>query len=94
MEMTAVHSSLAAFDSASEDWTEYIECLQYYFDTNGISDTAKQQGVLLSYYGPSTFQLLQSVVLLAPLTELSFKDLVAKMKAHQEPKPSVIIQQY
>ena len=59
MEMTAVHSYLAAFDSVSEDWTKYIECLQYYFDANDISDTAKQRGVLLSYCGPSTFQLLQ-----------------------------------
>ena len=82
MEITAVHGSLAAFDSALEDWTKYIERLQYYFDANGISNTAKQRGLLLSCCGPSTFQLLQSIVLLTPLTELSFKDLVVKMKAH------------
>ena len=40
--MTAVHGSLAAFDSALEDWTEYIERLQFYFDANGISDVVKQ----------------------------------------------------
>ena len=89
--MTAVHGSLAAFDSTSEDWTEH---LQFYFDTNGISDTAKQQAVLLSCCGLSTFQLLRSLVLPTPLTELSFKDLVAKMKAHCEPKPLVIVQCY
>ena len=33
-EMIAVHGSLAAFDPASEDWTEYIECLQFYFTAN------------------------------------------------------------
>ena len=39
--ITAVHGSLAAFDSTSEDWTEYIERLQFSFDANGISDAAK-----------------------------------------------------
>ena len=53
--MTAVHGSLAPFDFATEDWTEYIECLQFYFDANGISDAAKQRAVLLSCCGPSTF---------------------------------------
>ena len=53
--MAAVHGSLAPFDSAVEDWTEYIERLQFYFDANGISDAAKQQAVLLSCCGPSTF---------------------------------------
>ena len=92
--MTAVHGSLAPFDSAAEDWTEYIECLQFYFDVNGISDAAKQRAVLLSCCGPSMFRLLRSLVLPTPLTELPFKDLVAKMKPHCEPKPSVIVQRY
>ena len=55
MRMTAVHSSLAVFDSALEDWTEYIERLRFYFDINGISDAAKQQAVLLSCCGPLPF---------------------------------------
>ena len=42
MRMAAVHSSLAAFDSASEDWTEYVERLQFYFNANDISEAAKQ----------------------------------------------------
>ena len=94
MRMTAVHGSLAAFESASEDCTEHIERLQFYFDANGISNAANQRAVLLSCYGPSTFRLLRSLVLPTPLTELSFKDLVAKMKAHREPKLSVIVQRY
>ena len=54
----------------------------------------EHSAVLLSCCGPSTFRLLRSLVLPTPLTELSFKDLVAKMKAHREPKPSVIVQRY
>ena len=41
MRMTGVHGSLAVFDSALEEWTEYIDRLQFYFDANGISDAVK-----------------------------------------------------
>ena len=84
--MIAVHEFLAVFDSALEDWTAYIEFLQFYFNANGISDAAKQQAVLLSCCGPSMFRLLWSLVLLSSLTELLFKDLVVKMKTHTEPE--------
>ena len=40
------------------------------------------------------FSLLQSLALPTPLTDFSFKDLVVKMQAHREPKPSVIVQCY
>ena len=53
--MTAVHGSLAAFDSVVEDWTEYTECLQFYFHANGISEAVKQQAVLLSYCRAQAF---------------------------------------
>ena len=53
--MTAVHGSLAAFDSVVEDWTEYIERLQFYFNANGISEAVKQQAVLLSYCQAQAF---------------------------------------
>jgi len=53
--MTAVHGTLATFDSATEEWTEYIKCLEFYFTANGITDAAKQRAVLLSCCGPSTF---------------------------------------
>ena len=46
--MTAVHGSVAAFDSATEEWTEYIERLEFYFAANGITTAAQQRAVLLS----------------------------------------------
>ena len=92
--MIAVHGSLAVFDSALEEWTEYVERLEFYFAMNGITDSTMQQAVLLSCCGSSTFRLLRNFVLPAPLTDFSFQELVAKMKAHQEPKPSVIVLPY
>ena len=59
--MAAVHGSLAAFDSTTEEWTEYIERLEFYFAANGITDAAKQRAVLLSCCGPLTFRLLRSL---------------------------------
>ena len=88
----SVDSTLATFDSDTEEWTEYIKRLEFYFAANGITDAAKQWAVLLSCCGPSTFHLLRSLVLPSPLTDFSFTDLVSKMKAHREPKPSVIVQ--
>ena len=79
--MTAVNGSLTAFDSNTEEWTEYIECLEFSFTANGITDGAKQCKVLLSCCGPLTFCLMRSMVLPNPLTDFSFKELVAKMKA-------------
>ena len=94
MRMTVVHGSFATFDSTSEEWTEYVERLEFYFVMNGITDSTKQRAVLLNCCGSSTFRLLRSLVLPAPLTDFSFRELVAKMKAHQEPKPSVIVLRY
>ena len=82
--MAAVHGSLATFDSSTKEWTEYIERLEFYFTANGIMDAAMQQAVLLSCCGSSTFRLLRSLVLPTLLTDFLFKELVAKMKAHQE----------
>ena len=79
-----------------EDWIEYIERLQFYFDANGISDAVKQSSIteLLWTFNVPTTTGVQSLVLPTPLTVLSFKDLMAKMKAEREPKPSVIVECY
>ena len=92
--MATVHGTLSAFDPAMDEWTEYIERLQFYFTANGIKDDSKKRAVLLSSCGPATFRLLRSLVLPATLTEFSFSDLVSKMRAHREPRPSVIVQWY
>ena len=94
MRMATVHGTLSAFDPAMDEWTEYIERLQFYFTTNGIKDDSKKRAVLLSSCGSATFQLLRSLVLPATLTEFSFSDLMSKMRAHREPRSSVIVQWY
>ena len=53
--MATVHGTLSAFDPAMDNWTEYVERLQFYFTANGIKDDSKKCAVLLSSCGPATF---------------------------------------
>ena len=92
--MSTVYGTVSPFDPTTDEWSEYVERLQFYFTANGIKDDSKKRAVLLSNCGPSTFRLLRSIVLPAPLTDFSFSELVSKMKAHREPRPSVIVQRY
>ena len=90
----AVHGALAAFKPQEEDWSEYTERLTFYFAANGITTDAKKRAVLLSYCGPATFRLLRSLVLPVSLDEISFENLMKKMKEHREPQPSVIVRRF
>ena len=58
MRITAVHGAVAPFDPDTDEWTEYIEHLQFYFAANNIRDGAKQKAILLSDCGTSAFRLL------------------------------------
>ena len=90
----AVHGALAAFNPREEDWSEYSERLTFYFSANGITTDAKKRAILLSCCGPATFRLLRSLVLPRALEEFSFTELVAKVKEHKEPQPSVIVRRF
>ena len=90
----AVHGALAAFKPQEEDWSEYTERLTFYFAANRITTDAKKRAVLLSCCGPATFRLLRSLVLPVSLDEISFENLVKKMKEHREPQPSVIVRRF
>ena len=90
----AVHGVLAAFNPQDEDWSEYAERLTFYFTANGITAGAKKRAILLSCCGPATFRLMRSLVLPGALDDFSFDDLVAKVKEHKEPKPSIIVRRF
>jgi len=91
MRMTAVHGVVTPFDPDNDEWTEYIESLQFYFAASNIRDGVKQKSILLSNCGASTFRLLRSIVLQDALVDVTFTTLVDKMKDHSKPKPSVIV---
>ena len=46
------------FDPASgEDWTQYVEWMEYYFLVNGITSADKQRAVLISAMGEQKLKL-------------------------------------
>ena len=93
-EMTTIHGSVAAFDPSKEDWTIYIERLTQYFVANDVNDAEKKRAILLSACGPATFKLIRSLIGAEVLATTSYTDIVARMKEHYDPKPSVIVQRF
>ena len=87
----ATHGSLNEFDSSKEDWVSYTEWLQQYFIANSIPEDAgeKRRALLLSACGPSTYQLIRSLVSPAQSKEKTFEELVEVVKKHHNPKPSL-----
>ena len=91
----ATHGSVSAFDRSKEDWTSYIERLNFYFAANDVAAEAKQRAILLSVCGASTYKLIRSLVSEPDkLNSTPFKDIVKLVKDHYDPKPSSIVQRH
>lgn len=85
---------IGAFNSESEDWVSYTERLEHYFVANGIDDADKRRATLLSVCGPTTYQLIRDLLSPAKPSDKTFEELVALVKEHHQPVPSVIAQRY
>ena len=89
-----LHGKVSAFDAHQEDWIEYVERLELYFMANDITDSAKKRAILLNAAGPATYRLVKTLAIPGKPTDLSFDDIVEKVKNHFNPKPSPIIKHY
>ncbi len=58
------------------------------------ADGARKRAVLLTVCGPAIYQLIRDLLSPAIPTSKSFEELVALVKEHQEPTPSVIVQRF
>jgi len=76
----------------SEDWTQYVERLEFFLIANKVTDEAQQRAILLSVVGPRTYKTLRSLITPAKPADKSFADLVKVLSDHFSPKPSEIIQ--
>ena len=88
----ATHGSLSEFDSTKDDWTSYIERMDFYFIANDVTSDAKKRAILLSACGAPTLKLIRSLVETGKLTATSYTDLVELVRNHFDPKPSVTVQ--
>ena len=41
-----------------EDWVQYIEKLDYFFQTNGVTDAEGKRATLLTTIGPEEYRLI------------------------------------
>ena len=77
-----------------DDWTQYVERLEFHFVAHDITDAAKKKATLLSVCGAETYKLMCDLV--APLKpkDKTFDELKTLVQRHLKPKPSVIVQRY
>ena len=90
---TAAVGTLSAF-SPGDDWSQYVERLQFYFQANSITNEDKKRATFLLVVGPSSYKLLRNLIAPAKPDEMSFTQLVEVLTKHYSPRPSEIVQRY
>ena len=81
---------VSPFDGNQEKWVEYAERLEHYFTTNDIVDIAKRRAILLNGVGAPTYRLIKTLSLPGNPKDLTFEEIVERVKSHFNPKPSPI----
>ena len=75
-----------------EDWTQYTECLEFFFAANSITTAKKKCGAtFLEVVGPTTYKLLRSMLALNKPGEVAFNEMVKVLSEHYSTKPSEIV---
>ena len=91
--MATVVGSIAAY-TPEENWQQYVERLQFFMEATGVTDASKKRATFLSVVGPTTFQLLRSLIAPANLSDKTFEELMEVLKTHFNPEPSEIVERY
>jgi len=91
--MTTSVGHLAEFQPQKEKVSKYLERMSLYFEVNGVVED-KQVAVLLTAIGGEMYVLLNSLLSLAKPHDKTFTELTTALKAHFEPKPVVIAEQF
>ena len=89
-----MYGAVSAFDETKEEWAEYTEHLENYFKANDITEDAKRRAILLNAVGPATYRLIKTLALPGVPRDLSFAQIVSRVKLHFNPRPSPIIKRF
>ena len=92
--MAALLGKAEEFDSAKEEWSQYVERLGYFFVANGITAADKKRAVLLAVVGPATYTVLRNLISPTKPGEVSYSDIVKTLTDHFSPAPSEIVQRF
>ena len=90
----ATHGKIDSFNPSQESWTSYAERLSHYFDANDITTESKKKSILLTVCGPSTYELIKSLILPNRISDKTYEQIIEVLGTHYNPKPSPIIQRY
>ena len=94
MSTTSTYGRLGEYNPESDDWTEYVEQMEHFLAANDTEAKPKKKAILLSSCGTKTYSLIRSLVAPSKPGTKTFKKLVDVITAHQNPKPSVIMERY
>ena len=89
----AMVGTLQEFCPETESITAYLERVELFMKANKVEDK-RRVAVLLSVMGSKTYNLLRSLLSPDSPGDKSYADLETALKAHFEPKPSVIPERF
>ena len=78
----------------SDNWTQYIERLNYYFQANDITDGTKKRNILLTVCGSKIYGLIRNLLSPAKLDTKSYDQISKLVEKHLNPKPSVVVRRF
>lgn len=74
--------TLAASESQTQTWEEYVEVLAYFFVANGIVNERRKRAILLSSVGSRTYSLMRNLLSPDKPGSKSYKDLMDLLQSH------------
>ena len=80
--------SIKDYHPEDELFSSYMEWVELFFTANSVAE-AKKVAALLSVIGSKSYSLVRSLVAPSLPQDKEYKDLVAALKSHYEPKPLV-----
>ena len=90
----ATCGSVVQFDPEKEEWTSYVERLNYYLIANEVKEDAKKCAILMSGCGPTTYKIIRSLVDSETRKTIKYSELIYLLMSHYNPRPSSIVQQF
>ena len=88
-----VRRSFDAFKPGEENWEEWKERLEFYLESENITESDRRRSILLTVCGKETYSLVKSLVSPSKVREKSFEDIIS-LDNHLQPKPSVTVSRY
>ena len=90
---TAAIGNLSSFKEG-DDWSQYVERLQFYFQANGITEDVQKRATLLLVAGPAVYKQLSSLITPAKPADLPFERILEALTKYYSPRPSEIVERF